>query len=304
MKELIPIIALIVFVLLLRFSVAFRIALFHPFSTVYYMVRDTYLYFHRRMYNLYDGGLLNCYFAHFGGGKTLSVVHYVRALFKRYNNKKVWDRGRKKFVTQKIHIISNVHLNGVPYEELCSLSQIVCCAWKNKEIDKERNTRTVVLVLLDEASSQLNSREFKTNINPEFLNTLVTSRHFNMSIFYTSQKFKLVDALLRSVTQRCINCRKLWRFMVQYYYDADEMESATNPMLVQPLRRTGFFVRDKDYNTYDTLATVERLKKSVDKNDMMTEEEILMLRGAINPDDDAIVNPSRKLRRIWKKRNK
>lgn len=284
--------------------VPFRLVVLHPFSTVYYTVRDIYHYFKRHTYDLYDGGLLNCYFAHFGGGKTLSVVHYVRALFKRYNNKKVWDRGRGKFVTQKIHIISNVHLNGVPYEELCSLSQIVCCAWKNKEIDKQQDTRTVVLVLLDEASSQLNSREFKTNINADFLNTLVTSRHFNMSIFYTSQKFKLVDALLRSVTQRCINCRKLWRFMVQYYYDADEMEYAANPMLVQPFRRTGFFIKDKDYNTYDTLATVEKLKKSVDKNDMMSEEEILALRGAMNPDEDAIINPSRRLKKIWKRRNK
>lgn len=84
---------------------------------------------------------------------------------------------------QKVHIISNVHLNGVPYEELISLSQICCCAWRNKEIDKKENTRTVLLVLLDEASAQLNSREFKTNINADFLNSLITSRHFNMSIF-------------------------------------------------------------------------------------------------------------------------
>lgn len=293
-----------VFLWLMVACVPFRIAVLHPFSTVYYAVRDVYFYFKHHTYDLYDGGLLNCYFAHFGGGKTLSVVHYVRALFKRYNNKKVWDRGRKKFVLQKIHVISNVHLNGVPYEELCSLSQIVCCAWKNKEIDKKQDTRTVVLVLLDEASSQLNSREFKSNINADFLNTLVTSRHFNMSIFYTSQKFKLVDALLRSVTQRCINCRKLWRFMAQYYYDADELEYASNPMLVRPIRRTGFFVRDKDYNTYDTLATVERLKKSVDKGEMMSEAEILALRGELNPDDDAITAPSRKLKRLWKRRNK
>lgn len=291
------------FILLCYASVCFRIAVCHPFETVGYAVKDGWLYFKHHERDRYDGGLLNCYFAHFGGGKTLSVVEYVCYLFKRYNNKRVWDRKKKKFVLQKVHIISNVHLNHVPYEELVSLSQVVCCAWRNKKIDDEHDTRTIVLVLLDEASSQLNSREFKTNINPDFLNTLITSRHFLMSLFYTSQKFKLVDALLRSVTQRCIWCNKVWRFMVQYWYDADEMEYAQNPTLVKPFRRTGFFISDKEYDAYDTLATVEKLKKSVDKNDMMSEKEILEMRGQLNPDMD-MVNPTRKYIRRRKKMRK
>ena len=281
--------------------VPFRLLVLHPFAAVYYAARDFIYFFKHKKYNVYDGGLLKCYFAHFGGGKTLSATQYVGKLFKRYNNKKVWDRGKRKFVLQKVHIISNVHLNQIPYEELVSLSQIVCCAWKNKKIDNEKDTRTVVLVLLDEASSQLNSREFKSNINADFLNTLITSRHFHMSIIYTSQKFKLVDALLRNVTQKCISCRKLWRFMVQYYYDADEMEFASNPMLVKPYRRSGFFIKDRDYNRYDTLATVEKLQKSVDKGDMMTEEQIIALRGNINPDNENVFAASRKLKRIRKK---
>lgn len=303
MKVLMYLIAIGAFVLLFIYSVCFRLLILHPIKSVRYAVHDIVLYFQHHDYDRYDGGLLNCYFAHFGGGKTLSVVQYVCWLFRRYNNKRVWDRGKKKFVLQKVHIISNVHLNGVPYEELCSLSQIVCCAWRNKEIDQKQDTRTVVLVLLDEASSQLNSREFKTNINADFLNTLITSRHFSMSILYTSQKFKLVDALLRSVTQRTIWCNKVWRFMVQYWYDADEMEYAQNPTLVKPYRRTGFFITDREYNAYDTLATVEKLKKSVDKNDMMSEKEILEMRGQLNPDMD-MVTPTRKYMRRQKKMRK
>lgn len=287
--------------LLLYASVCFRLAFFHPIKTVKYAVSDIYFYFKYKEYNRYDGGLLNCYFAHFGGGKTLSVTKYVVQLFRRYNNKPVWDKDAKRFVLQKIHIISNVHLTSVPYENLVSLSQVVCCAWRNKKIDKGNGTRTVVLVLLDEASSQLNSRNFKSNIDPDFLNTLITSRHFHMSLFYTSQKFKLVDALLRSVTQRTIWCNKVWRFMVQHYFDADEMEYATNPTLVKPLLRTGFFISDKEYSNYDTLATVEQLKKAVDSGDMMTEEQILTLRGTINPDNESVLNPSRKLKRLRKK---
>lgn len=286
--------------LFLYLSVCFRIAVLHPFKTVYYAVKDIILYFAHKQYNYYNAGKLDCYCAHFGGGKTLSIVHYVTLLFRKKNNKKVWDRGRKKFVTQKIHIISNVRLLSVPYEPLESLSQVVCCAYNNKKIDEECNTRTVVLVVLDEASAQLNSRSFKTNIDPAFLNTLITSRHYHISFLYSSQKFKLTDALMRSVTQHCINCQKVWRFMVQNIYDADEMEYASDPTMVKPKRRKGFFITNKDYSSYDTLATVDKLKKSVDENDMMSPEEILAMRGELNPDNDAVTHRSRRLKRRQK----
>ena len=286
---------------LLWYSVIARLIVLHPFKMIYYGVRDLYFYFKHKQYNEYTAGVLNCYCAHFGGGKTLSIVHYVTLLFKRYNNKKVWDRGRKKFVLQKIHIISNVDLKSCPYEPLQSLSQVVACAYNNKKIDDEENTRTVVIVLLDEASVQLNSRSFKTNIDPIFLNTLLTSRHYHISFLYSSQKFKLTDALMRSVTQNCINCKKIWRFMVQSVYDADEIEYASDPTMVKPRRRTGFFVRDFDYNSYDTLACVDKLKKSVDDNDMMTPEEILAMRGEINPNNDNVGHMSHRLKRHYKK---
>lgn len=282
--------------------IPFRLFLQHPVKTIRFGVVDAWEYFYYRKYDIYNGGTLNCYFAHFGGGKTLSVVHCVTALYRRYNNKKVWDRDRKQFVVQKVHVLSNVHITGIPYEDISSLSQIVCYAWRNKDIDKKQNTRTVVLVLLDELSSEMNSRNFRTNIDADFLNTLITSRHFNMSIFYTSQKFKLVDALLRSVTQRCIWCNKVWRMMVWHYYDADEMEYTSNPALVKPIVRTGFFISDNDYAAYDTSATVGRLKKAVDANEMLTEDEIIKYRGDLNPDNNNITQPSKKMKRLLKKR--
>lgn len=288
---------LFIFVIFFMYSVVFRLLVLHPFKTVFYAVRDSILWFLHKQYNFYTAGVLNCYCAHFGGGKTLSIVHYVVALYNRYNNRKVWDSGSRSFVTQKMHIISNVDLKSVPFEPLHSLSQVVACSYHNRNIDKENKTRTVVLVVLDEASSQLNSRNFKTNIDPAFLNTLITSRHYHISFLYSSQKFKLTDALMRSVTQNCIVCKKLWRFMVQNVYNADELEIAGDASLVRPVRRTGFFIRDRDYNAYDTLACVDRLKLSVDNNDMMSEKEILEMRGEMNPDVDAISRPSRRLRR-------
>lgn len=295
-------IVIIILVLMLCYlSVGFRLAVLHPIKFIRYIVVDPFLYYKDRKYDKFEAGMLNCYFAHFGGGKTLSVVHYVRHLYERYNNKRIYDRQRKKWVTQKMLILSNVELKGIPFEPLQSLSQVVMCAWRNKEIDEQMDTRTCVIVLLDEASSELNSRNFKSNIDANFLNTLITSRHFNMSLYYTSQKFKLVDALLRSVTQRCIWCDKHWRFMIQNFYDADEMEYATNPTLVKPIRRTGFFITNKDFNTYDTLATVERLDKDTKNGDMLSAEEILTLRGEMYGSNENVSKPSRKLKRQRKR---
>ena len=75
-------------VILLWLSVIARIIAFHPVKTICYAVRDTIMYFRHKQYNYYNAGILNCYCAHFGGGKTLSIVHYVDAIFKRYNNKR------------------------------------------------------------------------------------------------------------------------------------------------------------------------------------------------------------------------
>lgn len=283
------------------FWVPFRIALFNPVYTVLYAFIDGYYYFKHKKFNWMEAGKLDCYSAHFGGGKTLSIVHYVMGIYERYNNKPVWDRSLGCFVTQKIHVISNVEFTKIPFQPLTGLSEIVNLAMHNKSIDRKELTRTIILVVIDEASAQLNSRNFKQNIDATFLNTLITSRHYHISILYSSQKFKLTDKLMRDVTQRVINCRKYWRLLVQYVYDADEIEFASDPSMVKPIARTGFFVKNKDYFAYDTLAVVGHLKKSVDENDMLSEQEILALRSPSDPDNTAIRHPSKRGKRRLKK---
>lgn len=284
-------------IMLCVFWLHFRIAITHPVSSPVYGVVDIINYFRHKKYNWFEAGKLDCYSAHFGGGKTLSIVHYVCSVYRRYNNKLVWDRSLRCFVRQNIHIISNVAFKGIPYQPLTGLDQIVNLAMYNKDLDKKTLTRTVTLVVIDEASAQLNSRNFKSNIDPNFLNTLITSRHYHISILYSSQKFKLTDKLMRDVTQRVYVCKKIWRLMAQYVYDADDLEFASDPSMVRPIMRTGFFIRNRDYNSYDTLAVVGQLKKSVDEGDMLSEREILDLRASMTPDNDSITKPSKRLKR-------
>lgn len=254
----------------------FRCAVFHFASVIRCCVRDSYFYIRRKKYNLCSSGELLAYTGLFGRGKTLSAVHRVVSDYRQYDGLKVWCPRRRKFVIQRVKVISNVALS-IPYEDFVSLEQIVLAAERSEEYDDEHDTLTVTLVLGDEFSVQMNSRNFKTNIDPLFLNTILTCRHYYISLFYTTQRFNHVDALLRQVTSYVIECDKLWRFQRLNFYDAWDLEQATNTQLVTPFSRRCWFVRDIDYNAYNTLACVGNLKKSMKEGDMMTEEEILKL---------------------------
>jgi len=201
-------------------------------------------------------------------------------------------------------VISNVSLS-VPYENLVSLEQIVLAAERNREYDDANDTLTVTLVLGDEFSVQMNSRNFKTNIDPLFLNTILTCRHYYISLYYTAQRFGHVDALLRQVTSYVIECSKLWRFQRLYTFDAWELENATSPKLLTPLNRKCWFVRDRDYNAYDTLACVGNLKHAMKAGDMMSEEEILKLQqNTQDPNMEGIMKPSKRWMRLKRRENR
>lgn len=280
------------------FNTFLRTLVTNPLKTIYYGVVDGVKYFTEHRYDNMQTGRLICYTALFGGGKTLSCVHYVKSLYNRYNNKKVYDINRKKFVTQKVHIISNVDLIGVPYEHFESLSQIVRVSERFKQIDNENDTLTCTIVLGDEFSVQMNSRNFKSNIDPLFLNTLLTCRHHHIMLVYNAQRFNHVDALLRQVTTYVVQCRKIWRVVVQDTFDAYTLENCSDPTTVKSIGSSGWFVSNKDFESYDTLATVGNLRRSVEMGDMDSEIEIIN-RQANNVKD---VGYFRKIRQAFKKR--
>lgn len=276
------------------FSPVFTCAICNPHLTIGYGGFDLFHWFKYRAWRNAKSGKLICYTGLFGKGKTLSATHDVVHFYRRYNDKQVFIKGRG-FVTQRVLILSNVELKSVPFVPFESLRQLVDLTDDVRKFDVENGTVTFILVLGDEFSVQLNSRNFKTNIDALFLNTLLTCRHYHINIYYTSQRFSFVDALLRQVTQTVVDCDKLWRFQRQKIYDAYQLENCTNPTLVQPIGRWCWFVRNKDYNAYDTLACVKNLEHSVVTNDMMSSEDILK---SIAPENvDSVVNYSRKAKK-------
>ena len=291
------IIAVIFAVILVLLLPSLRCAVFHPFKLVINSVADLYRYIIRKQYNLYHSGELVAYTGLFGKGKTLSAVHRVVSAYKHYNGKRVWCSRRKKMVTQRIKVISNVHLN-IPYEDFKDLRQVVFAADNNREYDDEHNTLTITLVLGDEFSVQMNSRNFKSNIDPLLLNTILTCRHYYISLYYTAQRFGHVDALLRQVTSVVYECDKLWRFQRLKKYDAWDLENATSTQLVKPIHVGCWFVTNADYNAYDTLACVGNLQKAVKEGDMLSEEEILKLQqNTSDANVEAVKRPSKRLAR-------
>ena len=286
-------VVLIALIVVLAFFPTIRCAVLHPFALAWYGAKDMYYYFRRLRFNLCGSGELVAYTGLFGKGKTLSAVHKVVSAYRRYDGKRVWCSRRKKIVIQRIKVISNVSLS-IPYEDFVSLEQIVLAAENNRAYDDEHDTLTVTLVLGDEFSVQMNSRNFKTNIDPLFLNTILTCRHYYISLYYTAQRFGHVDALLRQVTSYVVDCEKLWRFQRLKLFDAWDLENATSTKLFTPMSRRCWFVRDRDYNAYDTLACVGNLKKSMKAGDMMTEDEILKLQQNTQQISmDAVAKPSK-----------
>lgn len=281
-------------------SVCFRQLVLHPFKSAYKFFVDCLKWMKHHEWNKLRTGQLIAYIGLFGKGKTLSAVHYIITKYNRYNDKKYYDPSRGIWVTQKVHVISNVELS-IPYEKFVGLAQLVQAAKRFKKLDEENGTVTCILVLGDEFSVQLNSRSFKSNIDPLFLNTLLTCRHHHISLVYTSQRFSHVDALLRQVTSYVVSCNKCWRYMVYEQYDAFQLENAADVTLVKPKRRFGWFIDDAAYNAYDTLACVSNLTKSCQSGDMLSEERILALQQNNGVNMEAVSNPSRKFIKIRKK---
>ena len=96
-----------------------------------------------------------------------------------------------------------------------------------------------------------------------------------MYIIVDGQRYGMIDIAFRRISSWVEDCHKIWRFQCNKVYDAWEMENAINPQYVKPLRRRCFFVRDKDFNGYDTTESVTRLNSA----DFISNKESLERKG-------------------------
>ena len=101
---------ILVFIMLL-ISPFMRFIVKHPFLCGKYFILDKKDYYQHKRYNEFkDYGRIFTFTASgskaFGSGKTLSMVNWVRSVYRKYNGLPVWDYSVQEFVKQRIIVIS------------------------------------------------------------------------------------------------------------------------------------------------------------------------------------------------------
>lgn len=289
------ILLILFFPLLVAYFNFFIFCFTHLKDIIYYTCLDIYNYFKYKKYNNYNNfGKITMFVASgsqvFGSGKTLSMIKYVSDVYNRYDGKLVWSKDSNRFVRQTIHIISNVDLKGIPFTPFTTVNQFV-------DLDRMiTSDAEIFLFCLDESGAIFNSREFRDNISPEFLNRLLQSRKHKVSLFMTSQRYNFTDKILRQICGIVVECHKTWRFCRNRDFNALDLEYALNPSLVRPKVTRYFLATQKLFDLYNT-NQVAKLDKRYSPEDFLTTEEILATYGT---NDGSIENSTH----IKKKYNK
>lgn len=260
-----------------------------------HLFKDIYNFFKKKKYNSFKGfGRIVLFAASgsqvFGSGKTASMIHEVLEIYHRYDGLQVYCEDLQEFVTQRIHIISNVELFDVPYIKFENVNQFV-------DIDKyEFGPEDVTIYLLDESGAIFNSREFRDNISTEFLARLLQSRKNKVCLYMTSQRLQFTDKILREICSVVVECRKTWRFIRCREYSALDLEYAINPEIVRPLLTRYWFATDRDFANYNSYQIVEQLRKKYKPGDYLSTSEVLQTYGDNSSDLDVNTNIKKKYR--------
>lgn len=208
-------------------------------------------------------GSIDSYCSHtrkvFGCGKTLSSVMLVRSLYRRFNGKKYYDSkcSNPHWVTWKVNVLSNLEIFDIPVIPLRNMQQLV-------DISKGDNDGIFWIIAIDEANAFFNSRFFKENFqNEEQMRTIVTCRHNNMHMMFTGQRFKRLDAMIRDMCDRVVECEHfaLTNTVKHYIYSAYDLENCDNPKMVERIGLKYTYVFSDDYRSYDTKALVAEIAK-------------------------------------------
>lgn len=240
----------------------------HLPKLVYFGVIDLFNYIKYKKYNLCNEfGKLVVYEASdnqsFGCGKTFSCVDDICNIYNKYNNKTIYCDGEWK--KQNIIVLSNIEFQSIPYIPLGNFNNVT-------KYISNLNDNDVLFIFLDEAGANMNSRAYKDNLNSALIMSILTMRHHKVSLFLTTQRFTIIDALLRQVTYEVIRCKRsfLGRLYVNKYVDGYNYEvGGVDKIKYKKLKVR--FATNKRYNQYNSFADIPLL----DKNAYLDDEEII-----------------------------
>lgn len=301
-----------------------RAVLFNLHNIGIYSVYDIYTYFRYQKWKLFNHYGIDMFVGMFGHGKTLSMTHRARQLYKKYGN--------------TILFVSNYKLIGIPYVPLINFNQLLELGEEQEEYYSDDEIERGVLpdwyyddngivkeeyvfgftdddgnflgtkvkrwkyqgtvVLIDEIEDVLSHRNY-ASFPLQLLNTLTQQRKKHIYIMCSAQRFFMVDKIFRSITTNVIDCNKYWRFQNMRYYDAWDYENAMNVQLIKCLSSFWWFVKNKDFDTYDT----EQMISKTMSEDFISNDEKLARLGLDNVvNDKAVSKPSRRLKKDRKRK--
>ncbi|MBO7730900.1 MAG: hypothetical protein J6S67_00055 [Methanobrevibacter sp.] len=274
-------IILIFLILAWCFSPFIRMFVTNIFKSIYYVLNDIYDYVVKRKWREWPEKMCGIYnfVGYFGKGKTLSATAYCLRVVNRM----------KKY-GKKVRVISNYEIKGVDYIPLENFEQIV-------EISKIALSGTDpycgTLIMIDEIELLLNNRKF-ASFPLELLSTICQQRKSHVCCLTTLQRWHQCDKAWRDLSLWCVDCTKIWRFQRLRFFDAWDVENATQQSMVQCKHTEWFFVENKHYNAYDTT----RLISDMDAKNFISTEESLQ-RRAVDAlrNDECVRHASKRLRR-------
>lgn len=258
-------------------SPLFRVIVKHIHHIFFYYVYDLIQNFkHRKDKSTKFPHGISMYIGMFGTGKTLTMTHYARSLYDYFDG--------------NVRILSNYHLNDIPYIPLVNFNQIAELA------NIQNDTYYGTLVLIDEIEHVLSHRNF-SKFPLAMLACLTQQRKLKVKICCTSQRFGFVDKIWRSITDEVVDCKKFWRFSRLRSYDGWEMENASSFDNVKCRSTDWWFVRNKDYDSYDTLQLVrkESADEFISNDEVVTNKGLDMIRNNVKITN--IITKDRKRRR-------
>lgn len=317
-----------IFVILFLFVPLFRCLVLNIHNVIPYGIYDVFDYLVHKKWKRFNCYGIDMFIGMFGHGKTLCMSHRARKLYKKFGNSVLFVSNYKLYGIPYVPLVNFNQLlelgedkpDHYSYREVMSGKLPDWYYLEDGSIDPEyidyekrqygedENEYILVkmvrrwkyqgtVVLIDEIEDILSHRNYASFPLP-LLNMLTQQRKKRVYIMCSAQRFFMVDKVFRSITTCVVDCNKYWRFQSMHWYDAWDYENAMTPGLVKPLRYSWWFVKNKDYRSYDTSQMVSRQMSE----DFISNEEHLSrlgLEGVVN--SDAVERPSRRLRKNRKR---
>lgn len=306
-----------------------RCIVFNLHYVGFYTVYDIIDYFKNQKWKVFNCYGIDMFVGMFGHGKTLSMTHKARQLYAKYGDSIQFISNYHLRGIPYTPLVNFNQLVGLGEDEeveevapelevpffddafdddnkrlMYELDELYDYDDDIDDLDEEVLEREVeevkphcqgTVVCIDEIQTLLNHRNF-SNFPLSLLYMLCQQRKRKIYIMCTAQRFAHVDKLFRDITTHVIDCNKTWRFQNMKYYDAFDVENAVNTRLVKPLINRWWFVRNIDFDSYDTEQMISRQSAA----DFISNEESIVKKG-----ESAQVNElaiKRKNKRVFKRK--